>query len=232
MQKVIEIVFLSVIYLTALTAYVWLISTVIPKCLLRIKYDVSHGLGRGLKKFTYPEGRAVVYEPHPSVRKYVNKHLLFTLDGYKYIQFLLDAGVKSYTANVVCFDNRNKVIDVLELSESMVASSVSCPLRLHHKTSYVATVLRSVNKTEIPGAPYMKIRLSRSYGYLLAVSALTFLEFVHIMITVNRICDLIDRVAFNVSYAFFILPALAVGVACLGVTLIGRIKKGVKVIWK
>ena len=232
MDNVIEITFLSLLYLTALGVYLWLLAKIVPKYLMRIEYDASYGLGRGLKKYTYPEGRAVVYEPHPSVRKYLNKQLLFTLDGYKYVQFKLDRAVKSYSAEVLCFDNKNKVIDLLYISEGDVPAALSCPVRLPHKTSYVATVLKSVNKKQIDSPPYMKTHFSKAYLYLGVVSVLTFLEFLHVYETVNGIVGVFDKTGFTVNRALFILPSVFIGAVCLFITLFARVKKGIKVIWK
>ena len=144
MEKIIEITFLAILYVLSFGVSMWLIANHIPKHVMKIGYSVSDKLGRGLKKIVYPDGRAVVYEPHPAVRKYVNKYLLFTMDGYKYLQSKVGAGVKSYTASIVVFDNRNRVIDNFDISE-VVGSSLTHPVRLHHKTSHVAYVLTSVN---------------------------------------------------------------------------------------
>ena len=232
METIIEIIFLSILYLLSLTLCVGLIADIIPRYLFKIEYSVGAKLGRGLKKITYPGGRAVAYEPHPAVRKYVNKYLLFTMDGYKYVQLKIGAGVNRYTADLICFDSRNKVIDVLDITENL-AGELSRPTRLHHKTSHVALVLTSVNGKLLPKTGYMTLKLSGAPLYLGAVALTVFLQFVHAVSTVNSISFMLggSRV-FEIGYAFFILPSVVIGFAVLAVTVLSRMQKGVKVVRK
>ena len=227
-----EVVLLLILYLLSFTACIGLMIDIIPRYLLKVNYSVSGRMGRGLKKMVYPNGRAVVYEPHPSVRKYVNKYLLFTLDGYKYIQSKIGAGVNRYTASVVCFDSRNAVIDVLDITES-VASALSIPVRLHHKTSHVAYVLTSVNGKTLSDSNFMTVKLTDAPRYIIAASATIFLHFMHALATVKRIVILIDGyIVPSVGNAFFIIPSIIVAAICFGVTIAKRAKKGIKVVRK
>ena len=227
-----RIAFLVIAYVLSLVVSLELIIDTIPKHLLKIRYSVSGKLGRGLKKMVYPEGRAVVYEPHPSVRKYINKYLLFTVDGYKYLQSKIGEGVKTYTASIVVFDSKNRVIDNFEITEN-VSTSLSQPVKLHHKTSHIAYILTSVNGAELPETEYMVVNASSAPVYFFAVTALVMLQFVHAIYTINEIAWLISReTVLSVGYAFFILPSVAIGALCLVTALLGRIKNGVKVVLK
>ena len=232
MDIAIKIAFLAITYVLSLGLSLGLIMDTIPKNLLRVRYSVSGKLGRGLKKMVYPEGRAVVYEPHPSVRKYINKYLLFTMDGYKYLQSKIGEGVKTYTASIVVFDSKNRVIDNFEITE-VVSSSQSHPVRLHHKTSHIAYILTSVNGAQLPETEYMVVNASTAPFYFLSVTALVMLQFVHAIYTINEIASLIGKeTVLSISYSFFILPSIAIGAACLVTALLGRIKNGVKVVLK
>lgn len=229
MEKIIEIIFLSILYLMFLIAYIGVISDILPKHLLRITYDTGDKLGRGLKKMVYPDGRAVVYEPHPSVRKYISKYLLFTMDGYKYLQSKIEDGVRSYTADIVCFDNRNRVIDVLEIHES-AGTPDGNSARLHHKTSYVAYILTSVNGMSLD-AGYMTTKLFYLPIYLGVFAAATFIQFIFTVFSANKISVLLENgPIFDISNAFFILPSIGIAALCLCVTLAMRKRKGVKVV--
>lgn len=231
MEAIIEIVFYSILYLVLLTAYIGSISDIIPKYLLKVTYNTEDKLGRGLKKMVYPDGRAVVYEPHPSIRKYINKYLLFTVNGYKYIQSKIGDGVRSYTADIVCFDNRNRIIDALEIHES-VGTSLGNSARLHHKTSHVAYILTSVNGISLQ-TKYMTVKLFYLPIYLGVFTVATFTQFVLSVFTMNKISMLLDNgPLINTGYAFFILPSIAIAALCLCVTLAMRGRKGVKVVLK
>ena len=232
MDQIVEITFLAILYLVALIAYVFLITGVVPRLCLRLTYDTADMLGRGIRRVVYPEGRAVVYEPHPSIRKYINKYMLFTLNGYKYLQAKTGEGVSSYTASAVLYDNRKRVLDVIDISET-VGTSRSNAARLHPRTSYVAYILTSVNGREIEAPDYIRIRLVSTPLYLIVTAILTFMEFSHLIYTANAISDLIDgTVLLDLEYSFFILPSLGVAVLCLLTTLAARRRKGVSVVLK
>ena len=233
MEIIIENIFLWVLYLAGLAIYAFLIAVIIPKYLLQVSGDPSHTLGRGLKKFVYPDGRAVVYEPHPSIRKYVKKYALFTLDGYKYVQLCIDSGVKDYVARVTMFDNRNKIIDSCEIYENVAMSRTPSPVKLHENTSYIAFSLLEVNRASLVRLNCAKMRICDMPLYFAAVFVATFLQFVHIVATLNRAYVLLGQAApVERGYAFFILPALAIGVVCLAITVINRMRNGVKVVFK
>lgn len=227
-----EIAVLALLCLASFSLYMFLIASVIPKRLLKITYDAKEHLGRGLEKFVYPDGRAVTYEPHPSIRKYVKKYALFTLDGYKYIQLCVADTVKSYSARIVSFDNRSRAIDNVDIFENLNSASSSRPLRLHGRTSYVAFVLTEVNGKKQYAAPYMKTELRSILYYFAATFAATFLEVLHIMLTLDSVAVLTDGPSVEVKSSFLLLTALIVGVGCLAVTLVGRIKKGIRVVLK
>ena len=232
MGAIVEIVFQSILYVLSLTLCLGLITDIIPRYLFGVEYFADDNLGRGLKKMTYPGGRAVSYEPHPRIRKYVNKYLLFTMDGYKYLQSKIGDGVNRYTASVICFDRNEKVIDVLDVAES-VTSELSHPIKLHHKTSHIAFILTSVNGKMLPETVYMRQKLSRAPLYTAAVSVTVFLQFLHLASLINNIYMTTNGYrVFTVGGAFFLLPSLAIGALCFGVTLLTRVRKGVKVVRK
>ena len=232
-EHILEAVFLAVLYLVSFAVYAYMIATLLPQKLLPILYDTKDHLGRGLKKMTYPEGRAVLYEPHPSLRKYIRQYLLFTVDGYKYFQSQIGEGVKRYTASIVCFDNGNHVLDVLDISESL-SNTFSQPIRLHHKTSYVAFIISSVNGTPLPRVHFVKTRLASAPLYIAAVAMVSFLLFSYTLWTIRQITDLlsVSSLFSNVENTSFLFPSLIIGVVCLLITLLTRICKKVKVVLK
>ena len=233
MENIFEAIFFAVLYLVSFAVYAKLIAGFLPKKLLPVIYDTQDHLGRGLKKMTYPEGRAVLYEPHPSIRKYIRQYLLFTADGYKYLQSQVGEGVKRYTASLICYDNTNAVLDVLDISESL-SESLGKPVRLHHKTSYIAYVLTSVNGTQLPKVHFMKTKITSMPLYIAAVSLVSFLQFAHTLFVINHVAELLDGGSniLNLEHSFFLLPSLAIVVICLLVTLLARIRKDVKVVLK
>ena len=128
-----------------LILYVTLLADIFPRLFLRIRYAVKDNLGRGLKKYVFPGGRGVLYEPHPSVRKYLNKYLLFVKDGYKYLKCCFDSGVTEISYKVVMLDNKDKAIEAISVTEDVKYIKSTANIRLHADTSYVAIVVSRVN---------------------------------------------------------------------------------------
>lgn len=233
METAVENIFLWVLYLIGLSIYVFLIAEIIPKYFLKMSIDAGYTLGRGLKKFVYPDGRAVVYEPHPSIRKYVKKYVLFTLKGYKYVQLSVDEKVKNYVARVVMFDNQDKILDVCEILETSVAMRTPSPVKLHGKTSYISLSLIEVNRTPLAPLHFATIRMRDMSLYFIAVVVATFLQFVHLVATLDSVYGLsYYDISIRGGYAFFIIPALIIGIACLAITVTNRTNNGVKVVLK
>ena len=149
MYVIINTASISLQFIVSLTLYIALMKYVFPRCIMRVRYSLSDKLGRGIKKCVYPSGRGVVYEPHPSVRKYVPRYALLTNDGYKCIKCQLDRNVKSLKYSVVMFNRKNRVIDVINVSETVGRAGESQFVMLHQQTSYVAFSLNEVNDSRV-----------------------------------------------------------------------------------
>ena len=176
MQNAFDAISQLVLFIVSLVYFVIVIKTLIPKIFLRPGYSLDKLLGRGYKKYKYPTGRAVVYEPHPSVRKYINKYALFVNDGYKYLKFSLDKGVKSLICEVVMVNNKDKIIDVLSIDTTVGGDTESKEILLHPDTSYVAVSLRSVNGFEIKKSTYCYYSAAQLFGYFALVAIALFIE--------------------------------------------------------
>lgn len=232
METVIYIVFLSLLYAMSIAVYTWLISYMLPKLFLGVRYEIGAHLGRGLRKIKYSDGRAVLYEPHPRVRKYMDKYLLFTVKGCKYFQFRVNELVGSYKLRVICYDNRNRVIDVIDVSET-VESWLTRPVQLHQDTSYVAPLLLSVNGSTISDESVMVTGLRYAPLYLVSCAAATFLQFLHITTTFNTLALLLGgNNQIEMKYFLAVIGSALISTLCMLITLATRKKNGIKVVLK
>lgn len=172
MEKIFDAIAQVPILVASLVCFVIIIKTLIPSLTLNAHYSIDRLLGRGLKKYKYPTGRAVVYEPHPSVRKYLNKYILFVNDGYKYLRCRFDAGVKSVRFEVMMFSSTDKHIDTLRINAKIGADLESKNILLHHRTSYVALKIETINDHEIPvsSCGYYTAGQLSAYFFLVALS--------------------------------------------------------------
>ncbi len=231
MENVVEVVSRSMLLLASLAVFWYFVKAVIPRFILRIDYSFDTALGRGLKKYRYPGGRAVVYEPHPSVRKYINKYALFTNDGYKYLKCLVDKGVSVMEYSVIMLNNRDKVIDVLDV-RSKIGGSETKEVLLHPDTSYVAVNLESVNGMGVKGTVECRYKLSRVCAYFLAVAAASFAELYLMAYTVEDLLNTAFELGVTLTQStasYIAWSVLAAGLS-VAVLLIYSGRKGIKVV--
>ena len=229
-----EIIYIAsgwMIFFLLLVAYILLISDVLPRCFLRIRYSYIPSLGRGLKKYKFPNGRGILYEPHPSMRKYVNKYLLFVSDGYKYLKCCFDECVGEIKYSVAMIDNKDKVIDVISVEEQTRYTGGSETVLLHPDTSYVALVLDSVNGIENERL-FSYAKLSGVIMYFLSVVAITLTAMFAFKTMAEQIVyDSFNIVLTNNSSPLYFIPfSLMVGAFAVAMFLISAARKGIRVI--
>ena len=194
MEQIIRSVLLFVLIILEFMLYFILVATAAPK-ILRNYCAVRSSTDRGLKKFSYPDGRAIAYEPHPSFRKYVSRYLLFTEDGYKYISCKLDESIKKFKYSVVMFNNRNRVIDVIDVFEVRISSTETSPVMLHPDTSYVALVPDEVNGTRIKHGDVLCCHSWQLAVYAAVVGILSFAQ----MFFLKKMVDLAKSITQQVK---------------------------------
>ena len=229
MEQIIRSILLFVLIILEFILFFVLVGTAAPK-ILTSYCSVKKTSDRGLKKFVYPDGRAIAYEPHPSVRKYVPSYLLFTEDGYKYISCKLDESVNKIKYSVVMFNNRNRVIDVIDAFETKITSSVTTPVMLHQDTSYVALVPDTVNKTRLKHPAVLCCHAWQLAVYAVAVGTLSFLQ----MFFLKKMVAAYDTMWFGIGIAdgvpteSFIFPALMMAAIAAFIAFRHNRKKGVR----
>ena len=211
MEEIMLCVISALTVIANLIFFAFLMRTVFPKYILRVKYAYGETQDRGIKRLKYPSGRAVVYEPHPSIRKYVNEYSLFTEGGYKYIRCKIDRAVTCLRYNVVTYNRKNKIIDVVKVTES-TRSEYTEPVMLHHDTSYVSLLLLSVNGESAHEAPMFKIKPLNAVLYAIAVTVTVFLEMTLMASFTRELFDLISlEAALKYDVSYFIHPSLLIG---------------------
>ena len=233
MENLIQtILFASSICVLAVV-YVFLIKNIIPRFLVKRRYFVDGNLGRGIKKYQSEKGRAVVYEPHPSIRKYVKQYAIVKSDGYKYLQCDMDSGVRRLVYSVIMFDCNDKILDVIEVEEITSRRPFTQTVYLHSDTSYIAFILNSVNMQELPNGAvsYYNLRDVSVFG-----GAVALLTFCLMPLTGALISRFLEITAGCVVNAELLLPSLftAILAGVLSVVIFIRScnKKNVRVMTK
>ena len=129
--------------------YVFWVSKILPKLLLRPIYDISVTGDRGLKKYTFANGRAIVCEPSLSSQKYIKQYILSSNNGEKYIKCKIDTRITSIKYDVMAMRADDQVIDIVQVSEIVSTPGMTCGALLPHDTSYVCVVVKEVNARQI-----------------------------------------------------------------------------------
>ena len=187
MEQIIRSALLGILIILEIILYFVLVGTAAPK-ILKNHCAIRKTSDRGIKKYLYPNGRAVVYEPHPSLRKYVPSYLLFTEDGYKYVRCKLDDSVENLKYSVVMFNNRNRVVDVIDVEEKKIPSDETKPVMLHPDTSYIALILDEVNRIKIKHDVVLRCHTWQLAIYAALVGGISFAQ----MLFVTRMVSLYD----------------------------------------
>ena len=229
MEQIIRSLLLFVLIILEFILFFILIGTAAPK-ILGSYCSVKKTSDRGLKKFVYPDGRAIAYEPHPSVRKYVPRYLLFTEDGYKYISCKLDESVNKIKYSVVMFNNRNRVVDVIDAFETKMTSSVTTPVMLHQDTSYVSLIPDTVNKTRLKHPAVLCCHFWQLAIYAAVVGAISFLHMFYLkkMVSIYDAMWVGSGIADGVSDVSFIFPAFAIAAIAAFIAFRHNRKKGIR----
>ena len=214
-ETIIKTVCLAVLLIFELILFLVVTGSVLPAIFMRVRCSVKTTRDRGMKKYTFPDGRAVAYEPEPSARKYIHRYVLFVSEGYKYLKCRVDEGVGYINYSVVMFNNKNKVIDVIDVKEKSLKNAETSAVRLHPDTSYISLIPNSVNGVRIHNEKIMYRRISDVciYGVLLSFASYVqmVVTWIATLVAYRRLSGGLD-LEVGVTYEGLLLPALLIGV--------------------
>ena len=132
--------------LAAVGIYVFLVASVYPWLTMRLAWRRKHPYAdRGIKRVKFPAGRGMVCEPDLRVRRYVPRYALFVSDGIKYIRMQTHPRVNYLRCDVVTFDSRGRLLDVLEVAERLTSAGITKAVRLPTATAYACVIPRRVD---------------------------------------------------------------------------------------
>ncbi len=210
MNELIQTILSAVTILVTVVVYAFLIKVVLPRFLVKRKFSYDGHLGRGLKKYKSENGRAIVYEPHPSVRKYIKQYALVSDGGLKYLECNVDEGVNRIIYNVVMLDRKDKVLDVIEVEEVTAKRSLTQSVYLHPDTSYIALIVTSVNKEKLPNSDisYYTKKDIAVFGLMTA-----YLTLIASLIVCGTAHNIIHSLGMTAASGFFLPSLLAAIIA-------------------
>lgn len=190
---------------------------------------------RGIKKFTYPEGRSVVYEPAGFDNRFLKKYMLFVRGDNKYLKCLFADRVRSAYCELFVFDNQNRLIKTVDLFLEPNGDRYADAILLPDATSHVSILVLKVNgrnvKQSAADRESFKSHLWRRRGlFALLTVAVTVLEGIILTSLVRYFLDIFMDDRFSMTFAQYVgdsgrivdiaLSALAgICVAAIGIAL-------------
>lgn len=180
MELVVAYIAKGLMLVTSMVLYVYLFSAIIPKFIMKLSVKKENTRDRGLKKFIYPNGRCVLYETDLATRQYISNYALYTEDGYKYMKCKATDKVHVLRYDVYAFNNRNKLIDIIGVTEVLAEGGYTAAVSLPPDTSYVRFVLRKVDNELFTKRVYVDYSIARYIICAAVVALATALEAVFI----------------------------------------------------
>lgn len=231
MNDFFDILFRILSFAVIATAYWSLMRRVFPKYLLKVSGSADD-LGRGIKRLRTESDRAVIYEPHPSVRKYLHQYALFTRSGFKNMVCNVDRSISEMKYVVQMFDAGGKLLDLLRVHDMPNKSGKTSELILHSDTSYVSVTVTEVNGEALAGAYTRYYRAIDILKYALAVFACNFITFALVFsVFASAIADLgAEHLRLTFNAGVFVMPSLIISVACALLYVWQGDREGIKVV--
>ena len=180
-----------------ISMYVFFISSVLPDLLLKPRYDYSKDGDRGIHRYTFEGGRAIVYEPSAPYRKYLKQYILSVNGKENYIKCKFASQVTSVRYEVIAFDSNDRLIDAVRIEEHIFEDkeNISNAAMLPMQTAYVKVMLRSVNGVILDNEKYFYVPALRKWGFTVAVT----LGLVAVMVLVRAVIVMLGDLLFNYS---------------------------------
>lgn len=228
-ELIIKYVVYAIVALITFSTYIFLVGTLFPEMFLKLQYGDGAPTDRGLKKYKYPDGRAVLYEPHPIVRAYISRYILYVKDGAKYLRCSVRDGVGRIVYEAAVFNNRHKLIDVITVRESAPERGYTHSVMLPADASYVSLRVKEVNAEEVDGyaASYSYDR-SGSIKFMIAAFAATVVEAIIVTIAAERAMSLLEQftgLPLSVNVPLTAIGAILVGAGIIYLSTYRRRKK-------
>ena len=165
--------------------YAFIVGKLLPVIFLRPKYKGLKSNDRGLKRYTYEDGRAIVYKPAGETGKYIEQYILSANGDEKFVKCKVHDKVYCIEYDVIAFDSSDKVIDVIAVQDPIKTRGITSGVSLPLETSYVSVIARVVNRVRITKKPTITYSYRRVLAYSLIFSAFTTAEVMFIKNIIN-----------------------------------------------
>ena len=219
--------------IASLIIFVFLTAYVLPSFLMKPQFEKLAVRDRGIKRYTFPNGRAISYRPDCNIEKYIPKYALLCIDGKKYIKCKLDPRVTSFSLDIIVFNCKNNPTRVISVAQPVEIRGEARSVMLPEETSFVSLRLTEVNGRALPEEQtlfYPPVNLGVLFA---AVTACTVIEaFVLKAVCLQIAKLLLPRFAELISFGFgpTFMSSLLLGAALAAITVLSHKIKGVSLL--
>lgn len=218
--------------IVSLPACVVLVSVALPHFLLQPQYQGRVPADRGIKKYRFPQGRAVVYQPAMHSRAYVEQYLLSAREGKKYITVRFRRGSWLLRYHVMAFDADNRLLKVIERKETVTPYMTVKELPLPPETAYTNLCVREVNG-ELQSVPDLAVYTFKQIGIYAGATVLcTVIEALLLQRVMLMIAESLlpySQTATGLGLGFAVLSAIVVGVIASALNLYIRLSSDIRI---
>ena len=210
------LVTLAVAAFVSVSIYIFLVSRVLPDLLLKPLYNDSKEGDRGLRRYAFEGGRAILYEPSAPYRKYLKQYILSANGNEKYIKCKFADRVNAVRYEVIAFDSNDRMIDKVCIEEHIFKEkeNIAGAATLPRRTAYVKVLLRSVNGVITDHEKLFYVPASRRWGFACIVTV----GLVGVTLLVRALLVMLGDLVFNYSEIatgygelFAVISALVMG---------------------
>ena len=198
-----------IIAITSLILYILAVSQWLPSLLIAKRRVSGKITDRGIKKYVFPEGRGVVYEPGRTSRGYMKKYMLFCHNGKKYLRCSFDDEVRSAYFEVLIYDNQNRIIKTADIYETIGETHYSEAILLPDDASHVNLTLFKINGVALPKNSedvkwLKKHMLKRRLIYASLASLITFIESSFLISVIKYFLNLFLQSSFKTTFEQYV----------------------------
>lgn len=158
-----------------MTLYVLAIGRLLPQRFLCSPLLRHKPNARGVRRFLFPGGRAIVYQPASADRAFVPQYLLSENNGVRSLTCQVTENIQQITYRIFAFDGDNRTLSALEVSERIRNGAKTTPVTLPLSTAYASIEVLSVNGLPAPGRNKGQSAAKGKLYYLASVFVLTLL---------------------------------------------------------
>ena len=131
---------------------------------------------RGIKKIAEVNGQSILFEPSMKWRKYVKQYVLSERSGKKQLTCKIHADIAYLSYDVVLFNNRDEVFNVLTVKEKIEKAGYTKTVDLPEETSYVAISVNEVDATDFSAPITAKLENGKFAKFIFWCSLCIFME--------------------------------------------------------